>query len=126
MARSMQNILSRNLRQLPIYLQRTEWNVRDSDATVLFSLAPELTGGSKKTIEFAKKHHKPWIHLAAGDQAIAQRLKDWLAQNAVYVLNVAGPRASKEPGTNTFPMIRKWLPIFHFTRNEMLCPAIFC
>jgi hypothetical protein len=31
------------------YLQRTEWNVRDSDATVLFSLAPELTGGSKKT-----------------------------------------------------------------------------
>jgi hypothetical protein len=31
------------------YLQRTEWNVRDSDATVLFSLASELTGGSKKT-----------------------------------------------------------------------------
>jgi Circularly permutated YpsA SLOG family len=30
-------------------IQRTEWNVRDSDATVLFSLAPELTGGSKKT-----------------------------------------------------------------------------
>ena len=39
------------------YLQRTEWNVRDSDATVLFSLASELTGGSKKTVEFAKKHH---------------------------------------------------------------------
>lgn len=31
------------------YLQRTEWNVRDSDGTVLFSLASELTGGSKKT-----------------------------------------------------------------------------
>jgi hypothetical protein len=80
------------------YLQRTEWNVRDSDATVLFSLASELTGGSKKTVEFAKKHHKPWIHLAAGDQDVAQRLKDWLAKNAVEVLNVAGPRASKEPG----------------------------
>jgi hypothetical protein len=25
------------------YLQRTEWNVRDSDATLLFSLASELT-----------------------------------------------------------------------------------
>jgi hypothetical protein len=37
------------------YLQRTEWNVRDSDATVLFSLAAELKGGSKKTVEFAKK-----------------------------------------------------------------------
>src|ERR1700686_4707431 len=84
------------------YLQRTEWNVRDSDATVLFSLASELTGGSKKTVEFAKKHHKPWIHLAAGDQDIAQRLKDWLAENAVDVLNVAGPRASKEPGIASF------------------------
>ena len=57
------------------YLQRTEWNVRDSDATVLFSIASKLTGGSKKTVEFAKKHHKPWIHLAAGDQDVAQRLK---------------------------------------------------
>ena len=70
MARSRQNILSRNLRQLP-YLQRTEWNVRDSDATVLFSLASELAGGSKKTVEFAKKYHKPWIHLAVGDQGTA-------------------------------------------------------
>jgi hypothetical protein len=41
------------------YLQRTEWNVRDSDGTVLFSLVAELTGGSKKTVDFAKKHHKP-------------------------------------------------------------------
>jgi hypothetical protein len=28
--------------------QRTEWNVRDSDATVLFSLASELTSGSRE------------------------------------------------------------------------------
>jgi hypothetical protein len=74
------------------YLQRTEWNVRDSDATVLFSLASELTDGSKKTVEFAKKHRKPWIHLDAGKPA----------QNPVDVLNVAGPRASKEPGIANF------------------------
>ena len=41
------------------YLQRTEWNVLDSDATVLFFIAPSLSGGSKKTVEFAKKHNKP-------------------------------------------------------------------
>jgi hypothetical protein len=86
------------------YLQRTEWNVRDSDATVSFSLASELTGGSKKTAEFAKKHHKPWIHLATGDQHGAQKLKE-LAQNAVEVLNVAGPRASKEPGIASFVIL---------------------
>lgn len=37
------------------YPQRTEWNVRDADATGIFSLAAVLTGGSKKTVEFAKK-----------------------------------------------------------------------
>ena len=31
----------------------TEWNVRDSDGSVIFSLSPALTGGSKKTAEFA-------------------------------------------------------------------------
>jgi predicted Rossmann-fold nucleotide-binding protein len=30
------------------YPQRTEWNVRDSDGSVIFSIAPTLTGGSKK------------------------------------------------------------------------------
>jgi hypothetical protein len=35
------------LKETPLaaYLQRTEWNVRDSDATVLFSIEPNLTGG---------------------------------------------------------------------------------
>jgi hypothetical protein len=51
-----------------------------------------------KNVEFAKKHHKAWIHLAAGDKGVAQRLKDWLAQNPVDVLNVAGPWASNELG----------------------------
>ena len=49
------------------YLQRTEWNVRDSDGTVIFSLAPKLTGGSLKTKEFARKRNKPWIHISAVD-----------------------------------------------------------
>jgi hypothetical protein len=59
-------------------------------------------GESQKTVEFAKKHHKAWIHLAAGDKGVAQRLKDWLAQNPVDVLNVAGPWASKELGIASF------------------------
>jgi hypothetical protein len=40
------------------YIQRTEWNVRDSDATVVFSIEPTLTGGSLKTMEFARKQKK--------------------------------------------------------------------
>ena len=49
------------LRETPSkdYLQRTEWNVRDSDGTVIFTLGAEATGGSLKTIEFAKNTANP-------------------------------------------------------------------
>ena len=57
------------------YVQRTEWNVQDSDATVLFSIEPTLTGGTKKTMDFARKHKKPRLHLCAGDHAAADKLK---------------------------------------------------
>jgi hypothetical protein len=86
------------------YVQRTEWNVRDSDATVLFSIDPTLTGGSKKTMEFARKHKKPWLHLCAGDNAAADKLKAFTEEHRVKILNVAGPRASKEPGVGEFVM----------------------
>ena len=41
------------------YLQRTEWNVRDSDGTVIFTVAAELAGGLKRTADFARKHGMP-------------------------------------------------------------------
>ena len=84
------------------YLQRTEWNVRDSDGTVVFSLAPKLTGGSLKTVEFARKHNRPLIHVSAVDPDPAGRLQRFLADNVIDTLNIAGPRNSKEPGIAEF------------------------
>jgi hypothetical protein len=55
--------------------------------------------------------------MAAGDPDVAQRLTDWLAQNAVEVLNVADPRASKEPGIANFVRYRPGR-----MRIEMLVP----
>jgi hypothetical protein len=81
------------------YVQRTEWNVRDSDGTVVFSIAPVLTGGSKKTVDLAHKHGKPVLHLArdGGPAAPEQALRRFIRDHGIKVLNVAGPRASKEP-----------------------------
>jgi hypothetical protein len=85
------------------YLQRTEWNVRDSDGTVIFSISEHLSGGSLKTVEFANKHRKPHLHLStASKDNAAQELQKWMHQNNVRVLNVAGPRASKEPKVAEF------------------------
>ena len=95
-----------NLQETPSsnYLQRTEWNVRDSDGTVVFSIAPILTGGSQKTIELAHKHHKPVIHIAkkGGSGLPAQALLRFILVHNIKVLNVAGPRASKEPDVYGF------------------------
>jgi hypothetical protein len=84
------------------YVQRTEWNVRDTGGTVIFSLGPVLTGGSKKTAEFAVKHNKPCLHAHSGQDDVAQALRDFVADNKIKTLNVAGPRASKEPGVAEF------------------------
>jgi hypothetical protein len=75
------------------YVQRTEWNVRDSDATVLFSIEPTLTGGTKKTMDFARKHKKPRLHLCARDHAAADKLKAlrWRA-------SCGGPQRSRPAG----------------------------
>jgi hypothetical protein len=86
------------------HIQRTEWNVRDSDATVLSSIGPTLTGGSLKTVEFALVHKKPHLHLCAEDNAVADKLKAFIEEHRLKILNVAGPRASKEPRVGEFVM----------------------
>ena len=88
------------------YEQRTEWNVRDSDGTAILSLAATLGGGSKATAELARALGKPCIHLSArvDGAAAAAKLRRWVANNGIRVLNVAGPRASGEPGVGAFVM----------------------
>ena len=86
------------------YAQRTEWNVRDSDATVIFSIAATLTGGSKHTGELARHYRKPCLHLSRerDGEAAARKLLDFLAEHKINVLNVAGPRQSQEPDVGRF------------------------
>ena len=69
---------------------------------MIFSLAEHLTGGSLKTLELAIKHRKPHLHLSASKANAAQELKKWIQQNNIRVLNVAGPRTSKEPEVAAF------------------------
>jgi hypothetical protein len=86
------------------YPQRTEKNVLDSDGTVIFTISPKLTRGSKKTAELATKHHKPWIHLHRRLYAEIpeRRLLQFLRDYNIETLNVAGSRGSKEPDVYNF------------------------
>ncbi len=81
------------------YLQRTEWNVRDSDATVIFSIKADLMGGSLATQKLADKHLKASLHLTSLQSPAenATQLRGFIRKHEVKVLNIAGPRASGEP-----------------------------
>jgi Circularly permutated YpsA SLOG family len=86
------------------YAQRTEWNVRDSDGTLLVTLDPKLRAGSKRTAEFAKEYHRPCLHVSHTHPfpACAAAVREFLRAHAIAVLNVAGPRESDAPGIGEF------------------------
>ena len=68
----------------------------DTDGTVIFSLAPALTGGSKKTAAFAIKHKRPWLHIYRdGQYDGTELLLRFISDHRIKILNIAGPRASK-------------------------------
>ena len=81
------------------YNKRTEQNVIDSDGTLIISHG-RLTSGSDYTREMALLHHRPWLHIdlnKTGAFQAAGKIKSWITENEIKVLNVAGPRASKNP-----------------------------
>jgi hypothetical protein len=86
------------------YVQRTELNARDSDATVVFSIGEMVTGGSRKTVELARKQGRPVLHLSRASSASVPdaALRCFIEEHGIKVLNVAGPRASKEPEVAAF------------------------
>jgi hypothetical protein len=83
------------------YEQRAEFNVRDTDGTVVISTGPELRGGSKKSVEFAVRYNKPCLHIHSGQSDAGQSLRDFVSDNEIATLNVAGPCESEEPEVGT-------------------------
>ena len=79
------------------YSQRTEWNVRDSDGTLIVQ-RDEIQGGTALTMQLAKRDQKPVFQAHPGDSPDLLELPDWISTNEIHILNVAGPRESTEEG----------------------------
>jgi len=88
------------------YLQRTEWNVRDSDGTLIVARRP-LSGGTAATERFAERHGKPCLVVHPDEPDAVRRLRAWLVRNGIEVMNVAGPRESS--GTASYAATRRLL-----------------
>lgn len=80
----------------PQYRFRTEKNVADSNGTLIL-YRRKLSGGTQYTYYMTRKHSKPCC-LVDLDDPSAEDVRQWLLDENVRVLNVAGPRESSHPG----------------------------
>lgn len=80
------------------YKQRTEWNVRDGDATLILVRKTPLTGGTAFTEDLTKTHKKPCLVVNMNEPDSLHRARVWLQEHRPKILNVAGPRESLDPG----------------------------
>ena len=86
------------------YVPRTKLNVKNSDGTVIFS-QDWLSIGTKLTIDTCIKLNKPYIKIDLANKEVSEKeLFDWIVNNDIKILNVAGNRESKAVGIGTFVM----------------------
>lgn len=86
-------------------LQRTEWNVRDSDATLIITDGEGMSVsiGTRRAHEWAHKHGKPLLVIDANEPDAPARAAGWLQEQKErfgpeMILGIGGPRESEAPG----------------------------
>jgi hypothetical protein len=93
------------------YAERTELNVKNSDATLIFS-HDKLIGGSLLTKQFAELYEKPFFHIdfwVADFDYSVEKTRDWLESIDCKNLNIAGSRASQD--SEIYPKIKEFLKL---------------
>jgi hypothetical protein len=81
------------------FIERTLQNVKDSDGTVII-YPGKLSGGTEQTLHFCVEQRRPHELIDASNvstQKAAQLIADFVRENKIDILNVAGPRASEWP-----------------------------
>ncbi|HET7679906.1 MAG TPA: putative molybdenum carrier protein [Xanthobacteraceae bacterium] len=97
------------LRETPLSdpAQRTQWNLRDSEAVLIIALASGLavSKGTALAREIAERDDKPLLVVGPDEADAALRAAQWLAgllagrdRNRLLALGIGGPRESEAPG----------------------------
>lgn len=81
----------------PSYPQRTELNVIDSDGTLIL-YGEVISGGTKLTQKLTRKHGRPMLAVDLANNPSPEVVRQWLSDQNIGVLNIAGPRESSHPG----------------------------
>jgi hypothetical protein len=103
--------------------QRTEWNVRDSDGTLLLFPGDlsQQDPGTRWTAECAQHYSKAMLIIDPDALADVLRVHHWIHANNIAILNVAGPRESSCPGIGT--AVERFIGVllsFHALQEQQL------
>ena len=92
--------------------QRTRWNVRDSDATLIITRAGAISPGTERALAVAREFGRPHAIVEPGQpvSAIDELLE---AVEGEVFLNVAGPRESEAPGiyAEAREFLERWVAV---------------
>ena len=81
------------------FTERTLQNIKDSDGTVII-YPGKLSGGTEQTVHFCAEQRRPHELIDSSNvstEKAAQLIADFVRENKIDDLNVAGPRASEWP-----------------------------
>jgi Circularly permutated YpsA SLOG family len=80
--------------------QRTEWNVRDSDATLVLwpGTFDKRDRGTRYSIDCARRYKKYLLICDPTEQHDVDKAIDWIIRNDIEILNVSGPSEGTSPG----------------------------
>lgn len=78
--------------------QRTEFNVRDADASLILKPDHLKDSGTECTEQFARKYNKPILQTDPFAFNAKEVISEWLNSESVTILNIAGPSENTVPG----------------------------
>lgn len=119
------------LRETPSrdYRERTRWNVRDSEGTLILTRA-EFRGGTALTWRQSRRLHRPVFVGDLRDEIsdLVRQIDHWAAVHHVRILNVAGPRASQQPLAHELvkALLAAWWSGGTFVKDVSQAPQTSC
>jgi len=98
-----------HLRETPLAdpAQRTEWNVRDSDAVLILAAGAGIAAsrGTALAADLADRYRKPQLAVDLDEGDAVRKTTDWLdglmtggGKDGPFRLGIGGPRESETPG----------------------------
>jgi hypothetical protein len=107
------------------YSVRTKHNIRDSDGTLIIvpSTPIKVTDGTILTITEVTEKKKPYLIIDLTKlEDVHSKIINWMKENNIKILNVAGPRESQVKGIyeTTYKLLTTTLSLIETAKNTVI------